>query len=390
MRDESSPAPSESGGDSDSQKLMKLFQSLVTGMSKASSGGFDTLNDKGRRVDNVPAYRDGTEMSKYLRGFEADMRCIGVSKDNYKSILQSKLSPKVREKVVELIDDDHCTYDRLKCKLVESVGLSKRDLEIKLFEDFEADVRHMDREARWRHVKSLTDRAMMMFPEKYDLALFMAKGLYRVGLPASDQGVIDSRKITRFSDMSEVAATLKTTNTRSKEFNRSAKREGYLVPKCYRCQGYGHKSYECRQRSDEGVTKIVCYNCNQPGHKSPDCPKNKNSVKDAKSSCSGASSSKYSSSKSSEKTRNCDLVASYDVSRALDGKINGHDCKVVVDTGADISVVPSSLVNDSQLFPETIEINGVTVGKWATINTAATRFEFYMAGQLLAQFSSVG
>ncbi len=42
--------------------------------------------------------------------------------------------------------------ERLKGKLLERIGLSRRDLEIKMFNDLEEDCRGMDREARYKHI----------------------------------------------------------------------------------------------------------------------------------------------------------------------------------------------------------------------------------------------
>ncbi|XP_045787522.1 uncharacterized protein LOC123882913 [Trifolium pratense] len=38
--------------------------------------------------------------------------------------------------------------------------------------------------------------------------------------------------------------------------------------KCYRCGGFGYKSFECKKN-------VVCFNCNEEGHKSPECKKPK-------------------------------------------------------------------------------------------------------------------
>ncbi len=89
-----------------------------------------------------------------------------MSRAQYKRILLSKLTPKVREHVVDLVDKEGCTYDSLKRKLLEKVGLSRRDLEIKLFNDLEEDTKSIDREARYKHVKALVDRVCMMVKDK--------------------------------------------------------------------------------------------------------------------------------------------------------------------------------------------------------------------------------
>ena len=41
--------------------------------------------------------------------------------------------------------------------------------------------------------------------------------------------------------------------------------------KCYKCNIFGHRSYECRLKgSEESQKGIVSYSCDQPGHKAPD------------------------------------------------------------------------------------------------------------------------
>ncbi len=62
----------------------------------------DTIFDKGRMVNNIPCFREGSEISKYLKGFEADLVDIGVAKKHYKRTLLNKFPPKTREKIVDL------------------------------------------------------------------------------------------------------------------------------------------------------------------------------------------------------------------------------------------------------------------------------------------------
>ncbi len=44
----------------------------------------------------------------------------------------------------------------------------------------------------------------------------------------------------------------------------------------------------------------------------------------------------------------------------MSGKVNGLQTEFVVDTGAEITVVPGNLVYENQLLPESIEIVGAT------------------------------
>ena len=54
-------------------------------------------------------------------------------------------------------------------------------------------------------------------------------------------------------------------------------REDRSRVKCYKCNRYYHRSYECRSKgSEESQKGILCYSCDQTSHKAPYCPKKKN------------------------------------------------------------------------------------------------------------------
>jgi len=106
-REERSPEISETvvedeaESETSTRDLMKLFQGFMKNMAKAS-GSSDTLMDKGRMVDGIPPYKDGAEISKFVRTLETELREIGVSKGQYKRVLLSKLTPKVRERMADV------------------------------------------------------------------------------------------------------------------------------------------------------------------------------------------------------------------------------------------------------------------------------------------------
>ncbi len=92
----------------------------------------------------------------------------------------------------------------------------------------------------WRGIniiKQLIDRVGMMCKSKDELALFVVKGLFRVNLPLSEQGLIDGRNVVSFNDLNEVATTLKASNARSRDQLRAGRRDVSNSTKCYRCQG---------------------------------------------------------------------------------------------------------------------------------------------------------
>ena len=84
--------------------------------------------------------------------------------------------------------------------------------------------------------------------------------------------------------------------------------------------------------------KIVCHTCGVEGHKSPQCPRRGK----------GSAEVKPKPVKRIWKKQPKSLL--------LDGIVNGHEAQVLLDSGADISVVPADMVADSQLCQEQVAV----------------------------------
>ncbi len=100
---------------------------------------------------DLPQFKEGGDLSVYLRGLEAELRELGISKERWRAILLTKLPAKVKELVVELIEG-RAQYDVLKGALLKRVGKSIRELGVELFP------------ARRRCQKDRVERAREIWP----------------------------------------------------------------------------------------------------------------------------------------------------------------------------------------------------------------------------------
>ncbi len=123
----------------------------------------------------------------------------------------------------------------------------------------------------------------------------------------------------------------------------------------------------------------MCYTCNAPGHKSPDCPKRRENVVGSSSSSNALDrTSRNLGIRSGEKPKKCNWVATNSDVPTISGKVNDTDAEFVVDTGAEITIVPGNLVYESQLLPDTVCVRGAT-GLPVTTNLA--RVEMCVLGK---------
>ncbi len=106
---------------------------------------------------------------------------------------------------------------------------------------------------------------------------------------------------------------------------------------CFTCGNKGHRAVDCKRskgsesgNSSVGTLVVTCYNCGKPGHRSPECTSKKVGLPIKK-----------------EGKKVAKLVVDGEKANVARGMVNGVPCKVLVDSGASIGVVPRSLLKDS-------------------------------------------
>ncbi len=246
------------------------------------------------------------------------------------------------------------------------------------------------------HLKSLTDSIGLLTGSKEELLLFIATAVFRASRPLHQRGVMDCREIQSFNDLNKVALTFSASESEKVGRYQSRGQE------CYKCHKFGHRAFECRSyvpsnsssvshsssnnnQSGSSSLKppgIVCYMCREPGHKSPDCPykaQNKG----------GDSNAEYNKKLHFKRGRgpyHANLAEVKNKTTHVIGVVNGEECPIVADTGAEITIVPSNLVYEGQITDEVVEIRDWQ-DSTAVLSTAAV--EFVVAGKKFSDLLAV-
>ncbi len=359
---------------------------LVSSSSREGSGDAEMS----RQITALAPHKDGMDISKYITKLEADLTDIGCPQGRWRTILLQKLQSKSASAIVAGIDRETTDYSQLKEILIESLGSSLTGLGIKLTSDFANSTRSMNPLEKYVHLKSLTDSIAMQCSSVDELLLFVACATYRASCSPVQRSLMDQREFHTFRDLNKFALSINTgelerqPNT-SGRFN---KFRSYPPRECFKCHKFGHRAFECRSSVSDcspptsspssgssgntvhaNVTNrppgIVCYTCHEPGHKSPDCPTKRNSD--------GNGDSGKRAGVRRNRTYNLNWISVSNGSPSVVGFVNGSKCKIVPDTGAEISVVPGCLVYGDQLTGEKVNVKGWD-GRPVTLDIAIVDF----------------
>ena len=154
------------------------------------------------------------------------------------------------------------------------------------------------------------------------------------------------------------------------QIERPRDRYGPLV--CFKCGKSGHKAVDCWQASGAGQPRssggenagstINCFTCGVEGHKSPQCPKNMKGEKH------GAKEGKV----KPVMRVGSDRAGRHQVVR---GVVNGTDTPILLDSGADITLVPEAMVSPSQMTGGRVAVRAFWASRRLMLPIAWVPFE---------------
>ena len=141
-------------------------------------------------VKQLPAYTEGGDLAKFIHGLEAELKQLKVDKGQWRGILLLKLPAKIKDNVVEHIENG-ASYDDLVRALLTKVGKSLRELEYEFFPPRRKCTK--DRVVRARELLSLTKRVSMLCPSKEELELFLFRGMLYSELPQHECRILSGQ-----------------------------------------------------------------------------------------------------------------------------------------------------------------------------------------------------
>ena len=304
-----------------------------------------------RALFGVPTFREGEDLEEFLVLMEERMIAAGVEKDEWVASVSSKLTGRLaaswREVTAAAPD-----YEGARIRFLEGSGYTPIAAADRFFGFKFEQCKGLSAGELYQKGVKLVRRILgpcVISPES-EFALL--KGWVYTVIPKRARASLDARVVTKAA---ELVAALQDFLTLEGESGtgvtavfRSRVGEGFRERSsltCFTCGKIGHKAIDCWQEKGgasaprEGAAgqkpKIVCFTCGVEGHKSPQCPMNiRTEEGDGK--------------RARPRPINRIWIKPSGCAQ-LEGVVNGHEAQVVLDSGADISVVPENLVHPSQL-----------------------------------------
>ncbi len=343
-----------------------------------------------RQISALSPHKDGMDIAKFIKKLGADLSDIGCPRARWKQVLLQKLQSKAASAIVAGVDREYTSYDQLKEILIEALGCSLTALGAKVMTEFAQATKTMSPLEAYVHLKSVVNLVDMMCRTREELLLFVACATYRASRSVSQRVLMDQREFTSFRDLNKFALSINTSESErsSHSSGRYFKSNTSSPVECFKRHKLEHRFYECRSTVSNNVSVsnsapgnfngrpsgIVCFTCHEPGHKSPDCPTKKfNENSDHKSDRNTISGNKAGVKKT--RTYNNNWVSVKNGAPHVMGFVNGTRCKIVPDTGAEISIVPGCLVYGDQLIGDLVDVKGWD-GRLVTLETAVVEFMF--------------
>ena len=347
--------------------LMKAQVEMSEKANRIHREGQDLDRSRSRVLASIAEWREGEDLEEFFEMAEGRLRAVDIKEEEWVGIIDLKLKGKMSmawQNAVKMA----AGYWEAKGKVLKMCGYTPKAAAEAYFGFRTERCKGLTADQLFHEGQQLMRRmaAPSKIPEELEFA-FM-KGWISHVVPRGARRVLDARPLT---NNAEVVGALQDylslegdckfgqASTFRGEWTSSGERprERFGTMTCFKCGKPGHRAAECwqsgsmgqqRSAANEGNgSRINCFTCGVEGHKSPQCPKN---VKGERQVGKEASVDKI---KPVMRIRN-GLVEG----QQIEGSVNGCDTLVLLDSGADITLVPETLVNPGQLTGGTVAVRG--------------------------------
>ena len=321
----------------------------------------------------LPDMKDTDDIEMFVTMFESALLSNGIPEDQWKNKLHAHLTMKAKLKIYNVMSDHGTTYDEIKEALQGSAMSFSSAAEAFCIGE-KGKLHKLELRQATEKMSRLSYKITQEAEDARQAADNMTVAMMRSWMVPELKTYVDMKQqfelqaFIRTAEEWEISqpegtSWFKKTGLQGTPPYRQSQTGSQTLKKnvtCYHCGKVGHVSRECRTRiaSDKLATHnpsqdatqtqattstrlerkpITCFNCHMLGHKSPQCPK-----------------------KATTTVKQIQIPINHVKSlkdNELIGRVEDHTMPIMVDSGAEISVVPEECVGVDQFTGETCTAN---------------------------------
>ncbi len=303
------------------------------------------------KLKAMGSYKEGTELVDYLGKFERVMRESEIREAEW----SERLFPRLPEHLcarVSSIREDGVEYEELKRVLLKSVGETSLTYGHQLFELTGESLKHKSGGECCEQILRICRYIMQGCMTREQCVVALATACTRRVMPQAGRVFLEGKDVKDAESLRNLWETWMSGRQKGNFFKprvidfggervivKTERRDlfGAREITCFSCGAKGHRAADCsKNRSFDTSRKptesrsVTCYNCGKYGHRSSEC--NNKKV--------GAPVKK-------EGGKVAKLIVDGEKDNIAWGRVNGAPCKVLVDSGASIGVVPRALLGEN-------------------------------------------
>ncbi len=329
------------------------------------------------------SYKEGTEMLGYLSKFERIMSECKIKESQWAERLFPRLPERLCNRIAG-VRDDGGSYEVVKGVLLKAIGETSLTYGHQLFELTGESLKMKGASEIMEVVERICRGVLQGCSSREDCVAALAAALTRRVIPPGGKVFLEGKKLTKLEDIRDAWETWmsgrmkgnfykvlgSSTEGGFKSFRESGSRSQVstgservsLVPVCFNCGEKGHKAPDCKKKVGglNGVSRpVTCFACGKQGHRSPDCPSRKIGTSVKKEGTTGSVSR---------------VVMGAKKGNMAKGVVNGVECGVLIDSGAEVGIVPRSMVTKDCVLCGHVHIADVH-GKTSVHESTLVSFE---------------
>ena len=298
--------------------------------------------------------REGINICQYFEHFESELRDAKIPKNSWNRILVSKLSLKAEKKCAHLIHNHDATYKILKNHLMKHIGPSSEELCNIVHGAAYSEFKDKKETEKLQHAKYIVERYFQNIDLADDTVIdHMVIRLYKFHC---DRRFAHSLKRSKYHSLEDVLELTASFNSQTDYDKSKADKSHYPYRKPYPnkivCEYWkkgGHTEAECYRKQNESKRD------NPRSDKQPYKPRHQ----DNKRSFNPSTKEQYKDAGVKTRPVTVNWNQTTAVTNSIKGQVNGHDADIIIDTGAQITVVPGKFVYHDDLTGDTVSILGV-------------------------------